>query len=58
MSAVGGKQMEALAASVQQRQQAANGFYGAIEANLALAKYAEVWEWKEIGTQTKEEAAN
>lgn len=39
--------MEAIGKNHQQGQAAVAGFYQSIEANLALAKHAETWEWKE-----------
>lgn len=41
------KQMSALGRMVHEANQAANTLYGNVETQLALAKHAETWEWKE-----------
>jgi hypothetical protein len=41
------KGMSLLGKNMQDGQQALGGFHQSIEANLALAKHAETWEWKE-----------
>jgi hypothetical protein len=42
------KQMEFLGRAVQEGQKSINSLHGSIETNLALAKHAETWEWKEV----------
>jgi len=44
------KGMQLLVKNMQDGQQALTGFHQSIEANLALAKHAETWEWKEAST--------
>lgn len=41
----------------EQGQKTLAGLYQAIETNLALAKHAEAWEWKEVQAQPDEKAA-
>jgi len=41
------KQMEFLGKTVQEGQNEASRLYGAGETDLALAKHAENWEWRE-----------
>jgi hypothetical protein len=40
--------MEAIGRNVQQGQQVLANLHQSIESNLALAKHAEGWEWKEV----------
>jgi len=42
------KGMQFLQLNMQQGQQAMQNLYQSIESNLALAKHAEIWGWKEI----------
>jgi hypothetical protein len=42
------KKMEFLPATHQQSEKSLAGLYQAMETNLALAKHAETWEWKEV----------
>jgi chromosome segregation ATPase len=42
------KQMEAVGGAMQQGQRGLNDLHQSIEANLQLAKHAEMWEWKEV----------
>jgi hypothetical protein len=42
------KQIEFLGRAVQKGQKSLNSLHGSIETNLALAKHAETWEWKEV----------
>jgi hypothetical protein len=44
------KQMQFLLKNHEEGQKAMHGLYQSIESNLALAKHAEVWEWKEVQT--------
>lgn len=45
------KGMQLLGENMQDGQQALNGFHQSIEANLALAKHAETWEWKKSSSE-------
>jgi hypothetical protein len=42
------KQMEFLGQTIQEGNSKVNNLYAGIETNLALAKHAETWEWKEV----------
>ena len=43
-----GQHFKAIGANVQQGQQVLNNLHQSVESNLALAKHAEGWEWKEV----------
>jgi multidrug resistance efflux pump len=45
-----GKAIQAMAQNAGQAQQAMQQLYASVESSLALAKYAEGWEWKEADT--------
>jgi hypothetical protein len=44
------KTMEFLQRGMTEAQQAMAQLYSNVEQKLAMAKYAEAWEWKEVGT--------
>jgi flagellar capping protein FliD len=52
------KGMQLLGKNMQDGQQALTGFHQSIEANLALAKHAETWEWKEMETAPAKAPSN
>jgi hypothetical protein len=40
--------MKIISQNAQQGQQSLQQLYASMESNLALAKHAEEWEWKEV----------
>ena len=50
------QQMKLIGENAQQGQKALEELYRSTESNLALAKHAEGWEWKEVDVKAKEAA--
>jgi len=48
--------MKLIGQNAQQGQQSLQQLYASMESNLALAKHAEEWEWKEAGAENAEAA--
>ena len=47
------RRLQALAQQMNQAEQALRTLYGNVENNLALAKHADEWEWKEASSESK-----
>ena len=45
------QQMKLIGENAQQGQRSLEQLYASMESNLALAKHAEEWEWKEVDTK-------
>jgi hypothetical protein len=50
------QQMKLIGENAQQGQRSLGQLYASMESNLALAKHAEQWEWKEAKPQEPEAA--
>jgi hypothetical protein len=50
------QQMKLIGENAQQGQRSLEQLYASMESNLALAKHAEQWEWKEAKPQEPETA--
>jgi predicted GIY-YIG superfamily endonuclease len=52
------QQMKLIGENAQQGQRSLEQLYASMESNLALAKHAEEWEWKEAAPQKEGEPAD